>query len=120
MQNIQFQRAKLTRLIQLQGEAFVFQRANTDDLGEPDGTDKVVAELRGIWHESSAYITKAVGDASTTRSKSSPQVLALYEDANGIQQGDFTIVSGRRYNVTGVQDPNKTGFALDISLEEVI
>lgn len=120
MRNTQFQEAKLKRLIALQGEDFTILRDTLNELGEPDGGESEVVSFRGIWHEANSYVTTTKGDAATVRSKSSPQILAMFDSVKDAKQGDFLRVGDKRYNVTGMDNLTQLGVAADMSLEEVL
>lgn len=117
MNNMKFQLHKAKMAIQRFGALYEFQRDNLNDYKEPDGTATTIASVTGLWHESQGYITTSKTDASTTRSKPSIQIMALWNDAKTIAQGDFLMVSNTRYNVTGVHDVANAGVVADISLE---
>ena len=85
MRNLQFQKAKLKRIIGTQGEDVTFLRDTLNEFNEPNGESLEVAKLRGIWHESNEYITLSKQDSSVVRSKSNPRILALFEEAQGIK-----------------------------------
>ena len=120
MRNVSFQKAKLSRIILVEGEDYVFTRDQLDEYGEPTGDSLPVATIRGLWHESQGYVTLTKGDASTVISKPSPQIMVMAEDAKPIQQDDFRVVDEQRYLVTGKHDPTNLGIAVDISLEVVV
>lgn len=120
MNNMEFQLHKAKMAIQRFGSLYEFQRDNLNDYNEPDGTATTIASVTGLWHESQGYITTSKTDASTTRSKPSIQIMALWADANTIAQGDFITVSDTRYNVTGVHDVANAGVVADISLEACV
>lgn len=120
MRNVEIQKAKLKRIIDLQGVEYTFYRDNKDELGEPTGESADVATIKGLWHESQGYVSLVSGDASTVRSKPQAQILTLYEMKGDISQGDYLMIDGTRYNVTGVHDPTLLGIAADISLEVVV
>lgn len=117
MLNVDVQKAKLARIIRENGLEYTFLRQNLDEYGEPlQGLTKIVT-LWGLWHESQSYVSLKKEDASTVRSKPSPQVLAIAEDAKLIEQGDLLLVGSQKYTVSGVHDPTNLGIAADISLE---
>lgn len=120
MNNVEFQLHKAKTAIRRFGISCKFQRDNLNAYKEPDGTSYTVTVLTGIWHESQSYITTTKSEASTTRSKPSIQIMALWADASPILQGDYMEVAGVRYNVTGVHNVENAGVVADISLEVVI
>lgn len=120
MRNIQFQKAKLKRLIDVQGRSYTFYRDGKNELGEPNNSVQMVTTLTGIWHESQGYVNVTSGDASTVKSKPQSQILTLWDYIGDISQGDYIRVGKSRYNVTEVHDPTNLGVAADISLEVVV
>lgn len=107
-------------MVQANGKEYTFLRNQVDEYGEPIGALSNVATIKGIWHESQSYVSLKKEEASTVRSKPSPQILVMAEDAKPIQQDDFIEVDGQRYLVTGKHDPTNLGIAVDISLEVVV
>lgn len=120
MRGVQIQKAKFQRMVQANGKEYTFLRNQVDEYGEPIGALSNVATIKGIWHESQSYVSLKKEEASTVRSKPSPQILVMAEDAKPIQQDDFIEVDGQRYLVTGKHDPTNLGIAVDISLEVVV
>lgn len=117
MRNVSFQKAKLSRIILVEGSNYVFTRDQLDEYGEPTGDSPPVATIRGLWHESQSYVSLKKEEASTVRSKPSPQILVMADDARSIEQGDLLFTNGKKYTVSGIHDPTNLGVAADISLE---
>lgn len=120
MRNLAFSRHQVERAIRVNGKRYTVLRDGLNQFKEPDGTQSVVVELVGLWHESGSYFTLQGADGSTVQSKKTPRVLTLMEYAKGIKQGDFIFAHGTRYNVNGVDDVSELGVFADISLEAVI
>lgn len=120
MRNVVFHKNQLKRIVESQGVSFTIRREGKNNLNEPDGSSQVVTTLKGIWHESQAYVNVTSGDSSTVRSKPQSQILTMFESSVGIEQGDYLEYNGQRYNVTGVHDPTGLKLAADISLEVVV
>lgn len=120
MRNLQFQVAKLRRLIQIAGTTLSFQRDNLNSLKEPDGTSTVVCTAKGVWHTTNEYITITSGDAASVQSKNNPRFLVQFKDAEKISQGDYTMLNGKKYKVSGITNVGDICLASDISLEETV
>lgn len=120
MRNLQFQKAKLKRLIDLEGITITFLRDKLNDFNEPDGSSIEVATIKGLWHTSNSYVTLTKGDAATVRSKPSPEFLTLFEDGKDIKQGDYVMLNGTKFNVNGPVDVGNLQLAINVSLEEVV
>lgn len=120
MTNIEFQRHKLHRAIEVQGIEYTFFREELDEFKEPTGASYELITVKGIWHESQGYVTTTKAESSVVRSKTSPQILVLYQEQFPLKQGDFVMVGDTRYTVTGYNDPTNLGIAFDISLEAVV
>lgn len=115
-----FQLGKVKLALVRSGAHFLFQRDNLDEYNEPDGTQSTVVNLKGLYHETQGYITTTKGDASAVRSKPAPQILALWDEAKLLEQGDYTVINGAKYLVTGVHDLSNANLIADISLEVVV
>lgn len=120
MKALAFELNKLRRVIRVQGFSYTFKRDVLNDMNEPTGEETNVAVLRGVFHETTQHIAVTGSDAASIQSKQVPAIMALYDDAKAIQQGDHVDIGDRVYTVTGVLDVNKWGIAADISLEEPV
>lgn len=117
-----FQLNKVRRLIRTQGVQLKFQAPGKNEFGEPNG--KLLFHMvRGVFHESSqfssGYVTKTSTDSSTTRLKSQPMILALWEYAKDIQLDSELSFNGKLYKVNDVTNIAQANLIADISLEEV-
>jgi hypothetical protein len=141
--NKAFEEHKLRRALDRSGKTFEFFRAEKNEFGEPvavqterhGGKHKrhpaTARSLRGIFHEINYYVRlntggTALGDTTQVRQTpgrpiKQPMILCWYEsvaEAN-LQAGDYTIINGKRFNVTGVQNVQEWNIIADISLEVV-
>ena len=82
--------------------------------------------ILGLYHEVNAYIGIDMKDTTQVRTsmgkfKKQPRILCLWEsfDKSGIQIGDYTIINGKKFKVTGVTNIQEWNIIADISLEVV-
>lgn len=113
-----FQVNKIRRLIRTQGRLFDFARLGLNEFGEPNGQTELISIL-GVYHETTTYLQKAKVESTTIRTKSSPMILCLWEDAKLLQHTDTLEYNGKLYSVTDIKDVTESGLVADISLEEV-
>lgn len=113
-----FQLNKVRRLIKTQGKLFQFSTPEKNEFEEPTETFKL-HEIKGVFHETTSYVSKESSDASTIRKKSSPMVLTLWESIGELLHTDKLAFNGRLYRVTGVKNLAEANLVADISLEEV-
>lgn len=114
--NIKFMKHQVENEIARSGKEYQFKRKKEDVYHQIIG-DENVAIVKGIYHENNGYISLSKSDASMIQSKKTPMILALKENIQGIQQGDYTEISGNKYKVTGLLDIQNYGIVVDISLE---
>ena len=113
-----FQLNKVRRTINSCGQPFQFDRPSTDEFGEPNG-ETVSRKVNGVFHELTEYQSKTTSEASTTRQRSAPMVLVLWEEAKNLHHQDKVIFNGKEYRVTGIKNLCEANLVADISLEEV-
>lgn len=114
-----FERNKISRLIRVQGIKYVFERPKLSEFKEPTG-ETITIELRGVFHQTTNHITVVGTESSSIKSKQSPAILALYDEAKGLKQDDIVVINGTKYLVTGLLDIENWNIAIDISLEAIV
>lgn len=119
MKTPKFELNKMVRLIRTQGVSYDFQRDTLDEFKEPTGAASTI-RVNGVYHEQSQHLTLTEADAASVRQKQSPYIFALYSEANGIEQGDYVFINGKKYTVNGLNNVGNWNIALDISLEEQV
>lgn len=129
MINTRFEAYKLRREIRRSGIDFTFRRpAGVNDFGEPTGDLVEVATVRGIYHETNAYVTQTVGDAATTRTKKQPMILCLMDDFrdSGVLEGDVVEMPlraseslSKAFSFVACVDVQEWGIVADLSLRGV-
>lgn len=118
MDALSFQLNKVRRLINTQGKLFTFKRPGTNEFGEPNGQTESV-NIKGVYHETTSFLSKSATEATTIRQKPSPMILCLWEDAQKILHTDELTFNGKSYKVGEVKNISEANIVGDISLEEV-
>ena len=123
-----FEAYKVRREVKRCGTKLKFYRHVLNEFGEPADELTEIAEVDGLYHEQTSYMTVASGDGSLTRKKKQPMLLCVAEDiANaGIKFGDIVKVPARSPQMTsktlkyiGCIDIQNWGIIVDLSFEEV-
>ena len=119
MKRPRFQMNKVERLIKVQGVSYTFKRDKVNDFKEPTGA---VFEMtvRGVFHQTTQHISVVNSDAASVQRKNSPFILALYDEASQLTQGDYVVINKVKHIVNGLTDIGGWGIAMDISLEAVV
>lgn len=118
MHNAAFQLNKVRRMIKTQGQVFTFNTPKKNEFGEPT-KDTEPHNLVGVFHETTAYLSKDTSEASTLRKKSSPMVLTLWESVGELHHTNMLTFNGKPYRVTEIKNLGEANLVADISLEEV-
>lgn len=116
---LNFQRNKVNRLIQVNGQIFTFKRQNKNEFGEPIKDDFDEITVKAFFHESSGYVSRVGAESSTTRSKPMPSLLCTIDEGKKLNRNDILSFSGKEYIVSEIKDVNELGIFYDVSLEEV-
>lgn len=108
------------REITRNGSTYTVRRNKMDKYGEPTQEVEEVTALRGLFHISKGFVTKSTSDGSQTKTKGQPMILALFEECETIQNGDFVIINGNTYKITDINNIEEYNIIADISLEVVL
>lgn len=108
------------REIARHGSTYTVKRNKVDKYGEPTQEVEEVTTLRGLFHISKGFITKNTSDGSQTKTKGQPMILALWEECETIQNGDFVVINGNTYKITDKNNIEEYNIIADISLEVVL
>ena len=111
---------KITRDINQYGENYVFWRDDVDKYGEPTGTTRNIADVKGIFHTERSYVSKNASDATTTHATGTPMILARYDDAKDIKLADWLTINGKTFKVVDVNNIMEYNIVVNISLDEVV
>lgn len=121
MLNKKFEAYKVKREIRRSGIECLFYRNVLNEFNEPTDDKEEVGKLSGLYHESNSNISIVMGETTQTRSKKIPMILCLWDDVKPIKllPGDFMILNGKTFKVTGVLNIQEWNIIADISLEVV-
>ena len=126
--NTQFEAHKLRRELARSGKVYDFYRPKRNEFGEPAGTAETIGSLTGLYHEVNNFILLQTSEAAQIRrtigsgaQKKQPMILCLFESVSesGLQMGDYIVINGKQYKVTGVVNVQEWSIIADISLEVV-
>lgn len=121
MLNKRFEAYKIRREVRRSGISCLFKRHTLNEFKEPTEDDNVLGSVLGLYHESNNNIAISTGDTTQTRTKKIPMVLCLWEDVEPLKltAGDFMVLNGKTFKVTGVLNIQEWSIIADISLEVV-
>lgn len=119
MVNTKFEAYKLKRELKRSGIEYEFFRRKNNEFGEPGSETESVGSILGLYHEQNSNIQIATGEAIQTRTKKIPMILCLHEDATSLNfsVGDYTVINGKKYKLTGIVNILEWNIISDISLE---
>ena len=123
--NTRFEAHKLERELLRSGKVFEFYVQQVNEFGEP-AEGVVGVTILGIYHEVNAYIGIDMKNTTRVREtvgkyKKQPRILCLWSSitGSGIKIGDYTMINGKKFKVTGVTNIQEWSIIADISLEVV-
>lgn len=108
------------REITKNGSTYTVKRNKVDKYGEPTQEVEEVTTLCGLFHISKGFIIKNTSDGSQIKTKGQPMILALWEECETIQNGDFVVINGNTYKITDKNNIEEYNIIADISLEVVL
>lgn len=115
--NVNFGIELIRRNILAHGQEFTFHRPTLNRFNEPT-TNETLITLQGLFHQTRGYITRNTTDGTVSRSQPQPMVLTLVNpDTQSLQINDYVLYCNQKYRITGINDINNLGMALEISLE---
>jgi hypothetical protein len=126
MQVETFLRNKINRLIQWNGQEFVFTRKIKNQYHEiVDDTNKEIT-IKGVFHDGGGYggmlnLELYTREGSREYDKSKPMILCLHDDnSSQIIIDDEIKIGDVDYTVVDKVDLKNLGIAYEISLEQVL
>ena len=119
MLNTKFEAYKLRRELKKIGREFQFERAELNAFKEPTNESVHAGKLIGLYHEQNSSVSVTTGDTTQTRSKKTPMILCLYEDAKFLKMDDKVKINSKTFKVTGVVNIQEWNIIADISLEVI-
>lgn len=119
MINTKFEAYKLRRELKKIGVEYEFKRAKLNDFKEPTKESVFAGKLTGLYHEQNSSVSVTTGETTRTRTKKTPMILCLYEDAKFLKLDDIVKINSKTFKVTGVVNIQEWNIIVDISLEVV-
>lgn len=119
MVNKNMEAYKITREIKRSGKEYAFERDYVGEFGQPIGETITIATIPCLYHEQSSAVRITTGETTQIRTKKIPSLLALFTDVSTtkLSVGDYTMINGKRYEVTGCVNVQLWDIIADISLE---
>ena len=117
-----FEKAKLTRFINVYGNTFTFRRSSLNDRDEPSNEYSDIAIIDGVYHEvsgsvSGSYVSEMNADGARYIRDQQPMILCLQDEESGkIMPDDIVEIANRRYSVVRLKAVGGYDYAWDISL----
>lgn len=120
MVNSTFEAYKLKRELKRIGQVYTFFRKRKNDYNEE--TDELEEKLciKAIYHEQNGFVQIMSGDTTRTKTKKSPMLLCLYEDAKCLKTDDIVKINNHKFKVVEVVNIQEWNIICDISLEQII
>ena len=119
MINTKFEAYKLRRELKKVGAQYEFKRAKLNNFKEPTKEDVFAGKLMGLYHEQNSSVSVTTGETTQTRTKKTPMILCLYEDAKTLKLGDTVKINSKKLKVAGIVNIQEWNIIADISLEVV-
>lgn len=119
MVNTKFEAYKLRRELKRIGKEYEFKRAKLNKFKEPTSESVSAGKLMGLYHEQNSHVSVTTGETTQTRTKKTPMILCLYEDAKTLKLGDTVKINSKELKVTGIVNIQEWNIIADISLEVV-
>lgn len=114
-----FETYKIRTFIKRWGRDLIFEKPKLNQFKEPT-EESISITLRGFFYSNNEYLIENISEGSTVHSKLNTRIFCEYPDGLKALPGMFVEVQGTPYRVTGVEDIDKLGIAIKISVEEVI
>lgn len=118
MDTLAFQLSKIKMLLSTMGKNFVFSRFGKNKYGEPSGHDKDIS-ITGVFHENSEFLFNSSADSGKTVNRKQPMILCSTESASQLKQDDIVTLNQKTYKISGFDDLNQMGIAVNVCLEIV-
>ena len=75
--------------------------------------------IKGLYHETTSYITKSTDQGSSINRKSSPMILCTAQTIAGLETGMRILYNNKKYTLVEIKDLAESGIIFDLSLEEI-
>lgn len=119
MINKKFEAYKIKREIKRSGNEYEIYRHAKNEFGEPVSDEQYVGKISAIYHEENSNIQITTGDTTQVRTKKIPMLLCLYDESveTGFEVGDFVLINGKKFKITGIVNIQEWSIIGDVSLE---
>lgn len=119
--NLNFERYKLSRFIQMYGRPYTFSLSGKNQFGEPQGIEEEVV-VSGVYHEASGnvYVSGSATDGANIKTKPFSMIMCFMKDALSLKTGMEVDIWNKTYKVIDLRDVSNLGVACDISLEVIL
>lgn len=111
---------KVKREIETHGDKYTFYRDVLNEYKELTGEHEIVSTICGIFHSSGNYVLREANESTIKRTKRQPMFLCAWESSEKIRSGDYMILNGKRFEVTGKNNINEYNTICDMSLEVIL
>ena len=119
MINKKFEAYKIKREIKRSGNEYEIYRHVKNEFGEPVSDEQYVGKISAIYHEENSNIQITTGDTTQVRTKKIPMLLCLYDEfvETEFEVGDFVLINGKKFKITGIVNIQEWSIIGDVSLE---
>lgn len=119
MINKKFEAYKIKREIKRSGNEYEIYRHAKNEFGEPVSDEQYVGKISAIYHEENSNVQITTGDTTQVRTKKIPMLLCLYEEftETRFEVGDFVLINGKKFKITGIVNVQEWNIIGDVSLE---
>ena len=119
MINKKFEAYKIKREIKRSGNEYEIYRHVKNEFGEPVSGEQYVGKFSAIYHEENSNIQITTGDTTQVRTKTIQMLLCLYDEftETGFEVGDFVLINGKKFKITGIVNIQEWSIIGDVSLE---
>lgn len=116
-----FEKAKLTRFINVYGNTFTFRRMLLNAYKEPTNEYADVVSINGVYHEASgSYVSESNNNGTRYIKEQQPMILCLQDtDSAKIMPDDVVDIGQRQYSVIRLKAVGGYDYAWEISLRLV-
>lgn len=126
MQVETFLKSRINRLIQWNGQEFVFTRKQKNQYHEIVDDTETTIQIKGVFHDGGGYggmlnLELYTREGSREYDKSKPMILCMVDDnSSQIIIDDEIQIRNVKYTVVDKVDLKNLGIAYEISLEQVL
>lgn len=117
--NENLERLKFESILVRKGKPYEFNREEKDTFGESTGKEIHVDTVLGIYHESTSYIAKTIGETTKYVSKISPMILCRWNDIENLEKEDIVIIDNNKFKINRIINVSMLNIYADVSLEDL-